>query len=434
MPSLALATLLPLALVSTTALAAPHRSAPPAVVRLVGRAPTSSDLTLDQLHERRLDSFARLANVVKRGVKVPSSTQKRGGAVIVPLELDYDQYNALDAHAAEVSIGGQILPVLFDTGSPDLVVPVDCKSGCANGFLNTTASPTFVSQGGDVSVAYGTGSATGYIADDTVRVAGLTVKKQVFAAATELSTAGGENWSAIFGLAPGGGAYTGGPSFIQRLIQQGSLAGPIFSMSLKSPKPEIVFGGIDRSQLGAAPVTVQNFGAPSGIWLAGIGSTTVDKNVVDGSVSYALVDSGSTFSAMPRSAAAAVYAATNGTLWKTQRMAVSGIEADVDIYTVPCEPSADVGRVGFNFLGSSRPEPVSMSAQSNVLEYADDEASDRCYGALYGADVELAPGSGMNGALLGMPFLKSVLAVFEFDDSANGVKMAFSGVKVPRQA
>ncbi|GAA5914290.1 hypothetical protein JCM8208_006302 [Rhodotorula glutinis] len=428
MPSLALAALLPLALVSTTALAAPHRSAAPAVVRLVGRAPTSGDLTLDQLHERHVDSFARLANVVKRGVKIPSSTKKRGNIDVVPLKPHYNEYQGLDAHAAEVSIGGQVLPVLFDTGSADLVVPVDCLSGCAKGFLNTTVSPTFVNRGDDVSVAYGTGAATGYVADDTVRVAGLTVQKQVFAAATQLSTAGGENWAAIFGLSPGGGADTGGPSFIQRLIQQGSLAQPVFSMSLKGSKPEIVFGGLDKSQLGAAPVTVPNFGAAS-YWLAGIGSTTVDKTVVDSSVSYALIDSGSSFSAIPRAAAAAVYAATNGTLWKTQRMAITGVEADVDLYIVPCKPSADAGRVGFNFLGSSRPEPVSMSAQSNVLEYADDEPSERCFGALYGADVELAPGSGMNGALLGMPFLKSVLAVFEFDNAANGVKMAFSGVK-----
>ena len=82
-------------------------------------------------------------------------------------------------------------------------------------------------------------------------------------------------------------------------------------------------------------------------------------------------------------------------------MTVSGVEADVDIYTVPCKPSADAGRIGFNFLGSSRPQPDSMSAESNVLEYVDEDAKDRCYAGTYGADVELAPGSGMNGALLG---------------------------------
>ncbi|GAA5944074.1 hypothetical protein JCM3775_003892 [Rhodotorula graminis] len=432
MPSFAVAALLPLSLLSATALAAPHRSSPPQVVRLVGQAPATNDVTLDQLRERHADSFARLANAVKRGIQAPSAVEKRGSVVHVPLKLHYNEYNGLDAHAAEVSIGGQNLPVLFDTGSPDLVVPVDCKFGCANGFFNTTASPTFVKDGGDVSVAYGTGVATGYVADDTVRVAALAVEKQVFAAATQLSTAGGENWAAIFGLAPGGGAYTGGPSFIQRLVQQGSLARNEFSMSLKSSRPELVLGGVDRGFLQASLITVPNLGAASGIWLAGMGATSVDNKVVDGTVSYALIDSGSSFNSIPRSAAAAVYAATNGTLWKTQRMAVAGIEADVDIYTVPCEPSSTSGRIGFTFIGASSSTPVSMSAVSNVLEYVDDVASESCFGGLYGANVELVPGSGMQGALLGMPFLKSVLAVFNFDDAANGVSMAFSGVRMPK--
>lgn len=207
MPSLALAALLPLALVTTTTVAAPLHPSLPKAIRLVGRAPTAFDPSLDHLHERHADSFARLANVAKRGIKVSSSANKRAFPTKVPLELHYNEYDQLDAHAGEVSIGGQLLPVLFDTGSPDLVVPVDCESGCANGFFNTTASSTFVNDGGEVSVAYGTGAATGYVADDTVRAGDLEVKKQVFVAATELNTAGGENWAAIFGLAPGGGAY-----------------------------------------------------------------------------------------------------------------------------------------------------------------------------------------------------------------------------------
>ena len=38
----------------------------------------------------------------------------------------------------------------------------------------------------------------------------------------------------------------------------------MFSISLKGAKPEIVFGGIDRSQLIDGPVVVPNFGAPTG--------------------------------------------------------------------------------------------------------------------------------------------------------------------------
>lgn len=99
-----------------------------------------------------------------------------------------------------------------------------------------------------------------------------------------------------------------------------------------------------------------------------------------------------------------VYAKVNGTLWQTQRMTISGIQADVDIYTVPCSPSPDSGRVGFSFVGASSPTPVSMSSKTNVLEYADEESKERCFAATYGADVEMIPGSGMSGALLGSAF------------------------------
>ncbi|TNY24617.1 aspartic peptidase domain-containing protein [Rhodotorula diobovata] len=429
MPSLA--ALLPLALVPAAALSAPVKPAhaAPAPIRIATRAPPAGALTRDQFLERQVDSFARLARGAKRGASIAPGLHKRGKTATVPLKLHYNEYQGLDSHAAEIKIGGQSLPVLFDTGSPDLVVPVDCESGCSNGFFKTSKSKTFVKDGRDVSVSYGTGAATGYVAEDTVQVAGLTVEKQVFAAATKLDTAGGENWSGIFGLSPGGGAYTGGPSFIQRLIQDGALASNEFSLSLGGSKPELVLGGVDSSRIQADLVTVPNLGAASGIWLAGIGATTVDNNVVDEAVSYALVDSGSSFNAIPRSAAAAIYAKVNGTLWQTQRMTISGIQADVDIYTVPCSPSPDSGRVGFSFVGASSPTPVSMSSKTNVLEYADEESKERCFAATYGADVEMIPGSGMSGALLGMPFLKSVLTVFSFDNAANGVSMAFSGVK-----
>lgn len=352
MPSLA--ALLPLALVPAAALSAPVKPAhaAPAPIRIATRAPPAGALTRDQFLERQVDSFARLARGAKRGASIAPGLHKRGKTATVPLKLHYNEYQGLDSHAAEIKIGGQSLPVLFDTGSPDLVVPVDCESGCSNGFFKTSKSKTFVKDGRDVSVSYGTGAATGYVAEDTVQVAGLTVEKQVFAAATKLDTAGGENWSGIFGLSPGGGAYVRAalaPFASLDLLADASLAllarpaaPPSSSASSRTARSRrtssrSASGAQSRSSCSAAstrrasrptssPCRTSAQQAEScarlsispssslGLtfasmrrsqWLAGIGATTVDNNVVDEAVSYALVDSGSSFNAIPRSAAAA---------------------------------------------------------------------------------------------------------------------------------
>ncbi|CAO3624702.1 unnamed protein product [Cunninghamella blakesleeana] len=161
--------------------------------------------------------------------------------------------------------------VTLDTGSTDLwVASSDCnQESCPFGGFTASQSSTFTKLNEAFSIQYGIGAVNGSYVQDTVTVAGASVKNQQLGLAYETqdiliptqSTDGSTsdmNANGILGLGypslaasnSDNGPYT---PFVFNLIKQQIIQEPIFSIYLNTATKqgwsgEVIFGGMDASK------------------------------------------------------------------------------------------------------------------------------------------------------------------------------------------
>ncbi|XP_025062737.1 pepsin A-like [Alligator sinensis] len=166
--------------------------------------------------------------------------------------------NSLDLqYFGTISIGtpAQEFTVLFDTGSSNLWVPsVYCSSpACKNHHsFNPKKSSTYQATNESISIQYGTGSMTGFLAYDIIHVGGIPVTHQIFGLSESepgpfLSYA---SFDGILGLAfPSISASAATPVF-DNMMSQDLVSQDLFSVFLSSDEKNgsfVMFGGIDSS-------------------------------------------------------------------------------------------------------------------------------------------------------------------------------------------
>ncbi|KAJ6575374.1 acid protease [Mycena capillaripes] len=169
--------------------------------------------------------------------------------------LDY--FNGTDLqYFGNISIGTppQHFTVVFDTGSPFLVVPgTACGSACrTQRQFNSSASSTFVDQHSSSTITFGTGVGVTPVngsnwelhlsaVTDTVSVAGLTVNStDLFLITNETATFLDDPFDGIMGLSPNSASFfeAGGYS---------PLMGMLFTPKNKGGA-EITLGGVDTTK------------------------------------------------------------------------------------------------------------------------------------------------------------------------------------------
>ena len=158
----------------------------------------------------------------------------------------------------DITLGtpGQKFSVIFDTGSSNLWIPgIKCHSESCNVHpkFDSSKSSTYKKDGKTFHMAYGTGSLSGYLSNDVLHCAGMTIQGQTFGEATEEPgmVFADTHFDGILGLGYKEIAVHKVTPPFYKMIDQGLIEDQVFSFWANhkgnpGPGGELLFGGVDK--------------------------------------------------------------------------------------------------------------------------------------------------------------------------------------------
>jgi saccharopepsin len=166
-------------------------------------------------------------------------------------------WTLLDFSEIEIGTPPQKFKVVLDTGSSNLWVPSsECGSiACyLHNKYDSSSSSTFKKNGSEFAIKYGSGSLSGFVSQDTIKIGDLKVKDQLFAEATQepgLAFAFGR-FDGILGLGFDTISVNKITPPFYSMLDQKLLDEPVFAFYLgdankEGDSSEATFGGVDKS-------------------------------------------------------------------------------------------------------------------------------------------------------------------------------------------
>jgi len=316
-----------------------------------------------------------------------------------------------------ISIGtpAQDFQVVFDTGSSNLWVPskscallnLACKT---HHKYDSSKSSTFVKNGTDFAIRYGSGSLTGFVSQDTVTVGGVSVKNLLFAEAVKEPGIAfvAAHFDGILGFGFPQISVNNLPPFFQRAVETGAIKEPAFAFYLaEDPSAavggELSLGGADPNHYTGdftyVPVTVP------GYWQFDVDGLSV------GGTSYsstfkAIADTGTSLLSVPKADV------------KNLVKMIPGLTPVVGTgeYTADCSKIGSMPTLSFTIGGKTfeldGSDYIIKETQAGVTE---------CLLGIMGIDVPPPRGPLW---ILGDVFLRKYYTVFDYGKSRLGFAVA----------
>jgi len=256
----------------------------------------------DAFLQSYLDAHAQYQNVTNFVFNDDATYKLSSGAGVVPIK---NYQNSEYIGTVDIGTPPQTFQVVYDTGSSNLWVPgSSCRSkGCNNkNKYSHSKSSTYQADGRSISIAYGTGSMTGYLSKDVVSVGGIS-SPATFAEATSLADFfDGQPLDGILGLAFPKIAQDGVKPVFDVFMDNGLVDQSVFSFYLDSnpgsTRSELLIGGVNQDHFTGKfvyqPLSATDYWSVN---MSGVkvGSNTISCGGVFSKYCQAIVDSGTSF-------------------------------------------------------------------------------------------------------------------------------------------
>ncbi|RDW86581.1 Vacuolar aspartyl protease (Proteinase A) [Aspergillus mulundensis] len=336
--------------------------------------------------------------------------------------LDDEPVNALGSHDvlvdnfmnaqyfSEIELGTppQSFKVVLDTGSSNLWVPSsECGSiACyLHQKFDSSSSSTYKKNGTEFAIKYGSGSLSGFVSKDNLKIGDLKVTGQDFAEATNepgLAFAFGR-FDGILGLGFDTISVNKIVPPFYNMIHQGLLDEPVFAFYLGDANKEgdssvATFGGIDKSHYEGELIKIPL--RRKAYWEVDLDAVALGDEVAELDNTGVILDTGTSLIALPSNLAEMINA---------QIGAKKGFTGQ---YSIDCAKRGSLPDLTFTLTGHN----FTIGPYDYTLE-----VQGSCISAFMGMDFPEPVGP---LAILGDAFLRKWYSVYDLGNSAVGLAKA----------